>query len=164
MNLSMQSTRKSQRGFTLIEVLIVLAIIGVLVVTLTQGITGNVDESKFKRAELFFTSSLPQKMITLFGRRGTINGVSAARLKQTGLVADSAWGDAWTMPNTCANKQCVIVYPVGGTDAGKTDLNGTELASLLTSTNASSQKKYSHIVSAVYDSNSNNLTVTVRVR
>lgn len=152
-----------QQGFTLVEIIVVLAIIAVLIGILVPTVRSKLDEANFKSAEIFFAKNMQESLLTLFGRLGTVNGVSAERLQGTGLGSQTPWGGVWSMDNACANERCVITYPVGGVNDSSKLANGNDLAAKLTREEGG-QPINSHIVAAVYDSGSGNLTVTVRVR
>lgn len=151
------------KGFTLIELIAVMVIIGLLMAILIPTIINKMDEADYKNAETFFAKNLQESMITMFGRRGSINGVTAADLQATGLVSTSEWGGNWTMGAACAARQCIITYPIGGPTAARTDENGNDLAAKLTRAEGG-QSDYPHIVSAVYNAGADSLVVTTRVR
>jgi len=157
------SIQRKSKGFTIIEVIIVLLLIGLLVAAIVPNIRGKKDEAQFKAAELFFSKTMNESLATLFGRLGTVNGVTAARIQATGVTTLSEWGTAWTMASACAAEACTITYPIGGPSAAATDQNGTDLAAKLTRV-VGGQATYQHITAAVYNAGADTLAVTLSVR
>jgi len=92
---SFTSDRASRRGFTLIEIMVVLAILGLLVAVLVRNVGGDLDRGQRQAADLFVktTLSLPltNYRIDMGSYPTTAQGLSA-------LVAAPQGGNNWRGP------------------------------------------------------------------
>ncbi len=121
--------RTFQKGFTLMEVSIVLIILAALVATMASNLWSRQDSMSYQQAILFFQKTLPQAMASmrLSGDADclTSNGCGAsgagsstditAKLQEYGAPSVTEWGEAWTA--SYAKGAVEIDYCVDGLSA-----------------------------------------------
>lgn len=110
------ASRSKQAGFTMVEIMIVIAIIGILTYLVVQGLSGNQDTARASDARTFFTSSLPSSVTSYGAAVGQNSTISAADdLIPYGAPVETAWGDSWSVSSSgTARDGVTIQYPIGG--------------------------------------------------
>jgi general secretion pathway protein G len=92
---SLSSPRSAKRGFTLLEIMVVLAILGLLVAVLVRNVTGDLDRGQRQAASLFVktTLSLPltNYRIDMGSYPTTAQGLEA-------LISSPQGGGRWQGP------------------------------------------------------------------
>ncbi|THB69341.1 MAG: prepilin-type N-terminal cleavage/methylation domain-containing protein [Gammaproteobacteria bacterium] len=107
---NLNSTKRSlQRGFTLMEISIVLIILAALVATMASNLWSRQDAMSYQQAILFFQKTLPQAMASmrLSGDGDCLTSAGCAavggttptitqKLQEYGAPTVTEWGEEWT--------------------------------------------------------------------
>ena len=101
-------TRTFQKGFTLMEISIVLIILAALVATMASNLWSRQDSMSYQQAILFFQKTLPQAMASMrlsgdascltsagCGSSGTSHDITA-KLQEYGAPSMTEWGEPWS--------------------------------------------------------------------
>lgn len=165
--------RQGEKGFTLVELIAVVAIISLIAVYITIEINQSNDDAKVGLATAFLASSVPGAISSYKSRHmGSCRNINAAagtgetlptltgetttstpakqRLVARGLSPTTIWDDFWSVAYTDANRQITMTYPLVGVNSNTV---GTDLANNLT--------ENPQVVSAIYANNNNGGTLTV---
>lgn len=132
--LTMKRSQKSQKGFTLIEILIVLAIIGLLASTFLPGLMRKREDAKFTTALTYLQKDFPGAITSQVSRTNECIGMTKQDLVDRGLVENTVWNLPWTLDSATSNL-VTIGYPIDSTD---TKAASTLATTLSQSTNISS--------------------------
>lgn len=137
----------NSKGFTLVELIAVVAIISMIAVYITIEINQSSDDAKIGLATAFLTSNVPGAISSFRARHMsscraiddevTIGGetyaegdvATKANLVNRGLAANTPWDDEWTASFDDAAREITIEFPLVGTNA---DTVQTDLATNLT--------------------------------
>lgn len=115
--------RARLRGFTLIEMLVVLLIIGLVVAYFGHSVMGSSEDTKLNVARTQVLTALPSALISYYNANGyegpVLLGASnpTRELVRRGVNPDSPWGNAWSIvsENAGSDQKIVkILYPLGG--------------------------------------------------
>ncbi len=122
--LSNKTIQLRQKGFTLMEISIVLIILAALVATMASNLWSRQDSMSYQQAILFFQKTLPQAMASMrlsgdadcltsagCGASGSSTDITA-KLHAYGAPAMTEWGESWTA--TYATGAIEIDYCVDG--------------------------------------------------
>lgn len=130
------------KGFTLVELIAVVAIISMIAVYITIEINQSSDDAKIGLATAFLTSNVPsaissfrarhlascQKISADFtppnGTPVTGNEATKANLVLRGLAPTTPWNDEWTASYDDSAREITIEFPLNGSNANtvETDL------------------------------------------
>lgn len=102
---------RNQTGFTLIEILIVIIIIGILLAVIAPSIGGKQEDAKVSSSNLMLKQSFPQAIGSQFARTQDCASITKADLEARGLNSETPFGDAWTLSNATA-AEIEITFPV----------------------------------------------------
>lgn len=102
---------RNQTGFTLIEILIVIIIIGILLAVIAPSIGGKQEDAKVSSSNLMLKQSFPQAIGSQFARTQDCASITKADLEARGLNSDTPFGDAWTVSDATA-AEIEITFPV----------------------------------------------------
>lgn len=105
------NTRK-QGGFTLIEILIVIIIIGILLAVIAPSIGGKQEDAKVSASNLMLKQSFPGAIGSQYARTQDCASITKADLVSRGLNSETPFGDSWTLSNATAS-EIEITFPVG---------------------------------------------------
>jgi len=128
------------KGFTLVELIAVVAIISMIAVYITIEINRSSDDAKVGIATAFLTSNVPAAISSYRARHlascvslpsGAETAVDSdgktvrAILIERGLAAQTPWADDWSASYDNGERQLTLVFPVNGANAGAiaVDLN-----------------------------------------
>lgn len=126
--------RKNQKGFTLIEMLVVLAIIGLLASYFLPGLMRKREDAKFSTALTMLQKDFPGAITSQVSRTNVCVGMTKQDLLDRGLIDTTVWNLPWTLDSATSNL-VTIGYPIDSTD---TKAASTLATTLSTSTNVSS--------------------------
>lgn len=153
-------TAGKQHGFTLIELMVAIAVASLLGFLAVQALGGQQDTARVGSARSFFTEVLPSALTSYGSSVGQNSAIpDAGALHPYGVPADTSWGEAWTVKSSGTSLNGVdVTYPIGGSNA---DEIGANLVTLLESTKADSTKpQFPYVTSPKYAGNK--VTATVR--
>lgn len=102
-----QNKSLRQKGFTLMEISIVLIILAALVATMASNLWSRQDSMSYQQAILFFQKTLPQAMasmrlsgdadcLTSAMCEGETTADITAKLQEYGAPTMTEWGEPWT--------------------------------------------------------------------
>jgi len=92
---SPSSTRSRRRGFTLLEIMVVLAILGLLVAVLVRNVTGDLDRGQQRAAGLFVKTTLS---IPLTNYRIDMGSYPTTAQGLEALISSPQGGGRWKGP------------------------------------------------------------------
>ncbi|MBO9471088.1 type II secretion system protein [Endozoicomonas sp. G2_2] len=152
-------TAHKQHGFTLIELMVAIAVASLLGFLAVQALGGQQDTARVGSARSFFTEDLPSALTSFGSAVGQNTDVTDPDdIIPYGVPADTAWGEAWEVStNGPARTGVEITYPIGGSNP---DDIGANLESLLTSTKSGGDPQFPYITDVSY----NNSSLTAKVR
>ena len=110
--MSKMQTSGKQGGFTLIEILIVIIIIGILLAVVAPSIGGKQEDAKVSASNLMLKQSFPGAIGSQYARTQDCTSITKANLVSRGLNGDTPFGDSWTVSNATAS-EIEITFPVG---------------------------------------------------
>ena len=131
----LNNSQSNSKGFTLVELIAVVAIISMIAVYITIEINQSSDDAKIGLATAFLTSNVPGAISSFRARHmsscraiddgGTIGGetyteaddATKANLVARGLAANTPWDDDWTAAFDDDERNITITFPVSGTNA-----------------------------------------------
>lgn len=137
------------KGFTIVELMIVLLILGILAAILIPKMTENSDSAKISGVGHTLRKSMPESIAALRAKGMSCSSITAARMQSdSGLDANNPWGTAWSI--SAAASAITLTYPMTG--AGNATNAAADLASSLTGVSPiSSATASSGTLTVVYD-------------
>lgn len=113
---------QGEKGFTLVELITVVAIISLLVVYITIEIGRSNDDAKVGVSTTFLLSNVPAAISSYKARN--MNSCAAlatsadvkADLVARGLVPETTWGELWTVAYNHGARLVTITYQTTGSD------------------------------------------------
>ena len=127
---------KQQNGFTLVELIAVVAIISMIAVYITIEINQSSDDAKIGLATAFLTSNVPSAISSYRARHlsscvtmvnpenngDDLDGDGVVTVKDLlmarGLARTTPWADEWEATFDNATREITLVFPLTGTNAG----------------------------------------------
>lgn len=129
----MRIRRKEQKGFTLVELITVIAVVSLLAIYLSVEIGDAGEDAKVSMASAFLLSNVPQAISsfrsrhagycsfsetvattaisTTAGTVGEVVGGATQQLIDRGLFPKTPWGDQWTASYNSSARQITIAFP-----------------------------------------------------
>lgn len=166
--------KKANRGFTLVELIAVVAIISLIAVYITIEINQSNDDAKVGLATAFLASSVPgaissyksrhmgscrsianntpatgETLPALTNETNTANQVKR-RLVARGLAPTTIWDDFWSVAYSDETRRITLTYPLVGANSQAV---GANIAANLS--------QNPQVISANYQNNDNGGTLTV---
>lgn len=152
----MKTVIKAQKGFTLIEVMIVVVILGVLAAIVVPNLAGSSDDTMVGATAHRMKVGFPAAIGRQFARTQNCATVTKNDLVDRGETPMTSWNENWTVSNATANV-VEITFPLGAStdpaDAG---------ANLLTQLNTAMANGNTNLNSVAF--NNPNLVVEYRCR
>lgn len=127
---------KQQNGFTLVELIAVVAIISMIAVYITIEINQSSDDAKIGLATAFLTSNVPSAISSYRARHLSscrtmtdpeangedVDGDGETDVKDLlmarGLASTTPWDDDWLAEYADDTREITITFPLRGTNAG----------------------------------------------
>ena len=120
---SMQ-VKKDKKGFTLVELITVVAIVSLLVVYITVRLSSSNEDAKVALASTFILGKVPTVISAYKARHmnsctGLPDGEDGAadlrkELMERGLVGTTPWDEEWSARYDNGNRRLQIVFPTAG--------------------------------------------------
>lgn len=106
---------KKQGGFTLLEIVIALAVLAVIIGVLASGLFQSQEDAKLQAARTQIMKDFPSAIMRVVSIANRCDNVDKNRLVARGLPEDTVWGTTWTV--TGATKDAIsITYPTEAKD------------------------------------------------
>lgn len=125
--------KKKQRGFTMVELLMVLVAIGLLIWVMNSGLFQSQEDAKAQTAKTQLLKDFPRGIATLvsFTNKCTNTTITRDKLISRGVPSETVWGGAWSV-TTSGGNTVTVTYPL---DLKDTDLGAQVADALLRSDN-----------------------------
>lgn len=115
---------KREEGFTLVELITVVAIISLLVVYITIEIGRSNDDAKVGVATTFLLSNVPSAISSFKARHmnscSSLDGESDENVKtalvERGVVAETPWGVEWSVSYSHSARLVTVTFQTEGSD------------------------------------------------
>lgn len=120
----MMKAKKGQKGFTLVELVIVLAILALIIAVMSSGLFQSREDSKVQAAKTQLLKDFPSAITRLVTMSNKCNSttITQPKLIDRGAPKETVFGSAWTVTTTGGNT-VTVTYPL--------DLQDTTLATSL---------------------------------
>lgn len=122
-------TSKQQKGFTLLEIVIAIAIVALLAAAILPGLLRNRDDAQYSTALTLLQKEFPSAITRQLSRTNACNATTMTKTKfeERGLRPTTVWGANWT--TSYAGNLVTIVYPLTG--ANDTSTTGDDMVTAL---------------------------------
>lgn len=91
------SARRRQAGFTLPEILAVIALIGILVSTMVNSFDAASEDLALTQSLDALLNDVPTAMLSYRAVHGSLTGITKTDVTDAGIDGDTPFGDAWTL-------------------------------------------------------------------
>lgn len=142
---------RSQAGFTLIEMMVVFAIIGILIGVANSGLFQSQEDSKIMAAQTSLSKDFPSVITRIRTMTGKCNNTNFTKEKmiERGAPNETVWGTDWSVTTSGGNR-VVLTYTLDTIDTEA----GTRMATkLLEDKNIVAAEGSSSSVSVTYRCN-----------
>ncbi|MEX6780266.1 type II secretion system protein [Pseudomonas aeruginosa] len=118
------NAKKSQQGFTLVELVVVLAILALIIGVMSSGLFQSKEDAKVQAAKTQLLKDFPSAITRLVTMSNKCNNTTITRDKmvERGAPEETVFGGAWTV-TTSGGNTATVTYPL--------DLADTALATSL---------------------------------
>ncbi len=106
---------KKQKGFTLVELVIVLAVLAVIIGVMTAGMFQSQEDAKIQAARTQIMKDFPSGIMRIRTMANTCTAVDTAKLQARGLPATTVWGTTWTVTGATTSG-VTVAYPTALSD------------------------------------------------
>ena len=110
-----KALRKKQGGFTLLEIVIALAVLAVIIGVLASGLFQSQEDAKLQAARTQIMKDFPSAIMRVVSISNSCTKVDKARLIARGLPDKTVWGTDWTVSGATSS-DITIVYPTEAKD------------------------------------------------
>ena len=148
------SARRRQAGFTLPEILAVIALIGILVSTMVNSFDAASEDLALTQSLDTLLNDVPTAMLSYRAVHGSLTGIAKTHVTGAGIDGDTPFGDAWTLGTPTAR---TVALSWVLTNAPDPDAFGGDLETALNAVNGSA------VTTNSYAKASKTLTVNYRV-
>lgn len=123
---------KMQKGFTLLEIVIAIAIVAMLAAFILPGLLQNKEDAKYSTALTQLEKDFPSAITRQVSRTNTCSSTSITKalLLERGLPAKTVWNTDWSVAGVTSNT-VTINYTLDSTD----DKTAADMATALSSNN-----------------------------
>jgi len=118
------SAKKKQGGFTLVELVVVLAILALIIMVMSGGLFQSKEDAKVQAAKTQLLKDFPSGITRLVTMSNKCNNttITKDKLIERGAPAETVFGSAWTVTTTGGNT-ATVTYPLDLADTAlATDL------------------------------------------
>lgn len=124
--------RNGQKGFTLLEVVIAIAIVALLAAVILPGLLKNRDDAQYSAALTQLQKDFPSAITRQLSRTNQCNAatMTTANLRLRGLPQNTVWGTAWAAAYNGGTNLVTVTYPLTNSDNPTTV--GNDLVTALT--------------------------------
>ena len=118
------NAKNSQQGFTLVELVVVLAILALIIGVMSSGLFQSKEDAKVQAAKTQLLKDFPSAITRLVTMSNKCNNttITQAKLIERGAPEETVFGGAWTV-TTSGGNTATVTYPL--------DLQDTALATSL---------------------------------
>lgn len=110
-----KALRKKQGGFTLLEIVIALAVLAVILGVLASGLFQSQEDAKLQAARTQIMKDFPSAIMRVVSISNSCTKVDKARLIARGLPDKTVWGTEWTVGGATSSA-ITITYPTEAKD------------------------------------------------
>lgn len=112
----MNRNMKMQQGFTLLEIMIAIAIVALLAAVVLPSYFQNQNDAKYSTVLTQLQETFPSAITRQLSRTTVCNAtnMSTANLQSRGISSQTVWGETWSSAFTTG--RVTITYPVGASD------------------------------------------------
>jgi len=112
----MKKMMKSQKGFTLLELMIAIAIVALLAATVLPSYFQNQNDAKYSTALTQLQEAFPSAITRQLSRTTVCNAtnMSTANIRARGISSTTVWGETWS--SAFSTGRVTVTYPVGASD------------------------------------------------
>lgn len=112
---------RKQKGFTLIELMVVLAIIGIFIKIFMPGLFQSQEDAKVQGVKTQLLKDFPSSITRLVTMSNTCSNTTITydKMVERGMPSQTVFGGTWTI-TTSGGNTATVTYPL--------DLNDTDLA------------------------------------
>lgn len=148
--------RQKQHGFTMIELIVVLLVVGVMAIFFAYSLMGSSDDAKANLSKTALASDMPRGIFSYLSMANIPSSGTdlTSEIAERGVKPTTPWGDTWsaTSQGTGSGAVVKVTYPIGAED-------GVSLADLIAE-DLNDASLYPQIESATASGN----TITVKYK
>tara|TARA_R110002124_G_scaffold128157_15_gene288682 strand:+ start:6681 stop:7193 length:513 start_codon:yes stop_codon:yes gene_type:complete len=111
-----EKKKQKQKGFTLLEVVVVMAIIAILVAATAGGLFTAKDDAKVGAAKTQLMKDFPSAITRILTINNLCTGITTAKIQDRGISSTTVFGTTWSVTGA-SNSGVTISYPTTITDA-----------------------------------------------
>lgn len=112
-------TKKAQGGFTLVELVVVLAILALIIGVMSSGLFQSKEDAKVQAAKTQLLKDFPSAITRLVTMSNKCNNTTITfdKMVERGAPEETVFGGAWTV-STSGGNTATVTYPLDLQDTG----------------------------------------------